>query len=132
MKKIYSILISILVIAPCMFFLTACGEPQKYNIEVRTSDASYGSVNTIDGSYDEGTSLTLRATPILDSEFLCWALNDTVVSKDAEYTISVSKETQGKYVAIFNNGCQYYAVSEVKFDKNGNENPIPIKLNIEI
>lgn len=115
MKRFFSFLICLFVFAPCLLFLTSCGEVKTYDIEVRSCDSTYGSVNAIDGTYDEGTSLTLRATPLLDSNFLCWALDGSVISREPEYSITVSQNTQGRYIAIFDKGCQFYVVTKVEY-----------------
>ena len=115
MKKIYSILICLFVFIPSILCFASCGEVKTFAIEIKTSDASSGSVNSVDGTYAEGTKIKLRATPLLDSNFLCWTLNGSVISDSAEYEITISNESQGRYVAIFDKGCQYYAVTEVVY-----------------
>ena len=112
MKKFFLYIICLLVIAPCAVLFSACGTVSSYNIQVLSSDARYGSV-TGQGSFEEGTEVIVKAIPKEnESTFLCWALNDKIVSNEAEYKFIASSETQGTYVAIFNMGCEYYALTE--------------------
>ena len=112
MKKILLVLLCMLIIAPCTFMLSACGTPAVYSIYVKTSDVEYGSV-TGQGDYSEGTNITLRATPMKEASFLCWTLNNKVVSADAEYTFTVNNDTKGTYVALFDQRLDYYTLTEV-------------------
>lgn len=112
MKKFYIFLFCLLALAPTMLILTGCGAQENYTIDVFASDARYGSV-TGNGTYSDGSNITLKATT-KDSNFLCWTLNNKVVSKESEYSFQVSSETKGKYVAIFDKGCEYYVLTEAE------------------
>ncbi len=112
MKKFLYVLLCVLIISPCAVLLSACGTPISYGITVKTSDVRYGSVSG-NGTFAENTSVTLRATPLQESEFLCWTLNNKVVSKDAEYTFTVNSENNGTYIALFDKALDYYALTEV-------------------
>lgn len=112
MKKFLYVLLCILIISPCAVLLSACGTPVSYEIIVKTSDVRYGSVSG-NGTFAENTSVTLSATPLQESNFLCWTLNNKVVSKDANYTFTVNDKTNGTYVALFDQALDYYALTEV-------------------
>lgn len=114
MKKFYIFLFCLLALVPTMLVLTGCGAKENYTIDVVASDKRYGSV-TGNGTYSDGTNITLKATTI-DSNFLCWTLNNKVVSKESEYSFQVNAETKGKYVAIFDKGCDYYVLTEANID----------------
>ena len=70
----------------------------SYNITLAADPIEGGTV-TGDGSYLEGTEITITATPGEIYNFVEWTLEDEVVSTDAEYTFTVMAE--GEYVAHF-------------------------------
>lgn len=132
MKKFILFILCLLVISPCAFILSACGSQTTYSISVRSSDARYGSV-TGDGIYAEGSQITLRAnTKEEESKFLCWTYNDKIVSADAEFKLNVSSTTYGTYVAVFNKGCEYYALANAQLKKSSANNLKFDSLNFKV
>lgn len=130
MKKFFLVLICMLVISPCALILSACGTPAVYSIVAKTSDVEYGSVSG-QGDFTEGTSVTIRATAVKDANFLCWTHNNKVVSNEANYTFTVNKDTQGSYVALFDQRLDYYALSEVALSFNDGVQIQQMVLNIQ-
>lgn len=129
MKKFFLIILCFLVIAPCAMFLVACGEISSYTIEVLASDIRYGLV-TGSGTFNEGDSATIKATTKGDeTNFLCWTLNNKVVSNQAEYTFNVSKENQGTFIAVFDQGCEYFTITSAVL--NIYEDAKPTTLNLK-
>ena len=116
MKKFLLILLCVLIISPCAIFLSACGVPNVYEIIVLSSDARYGLVLG-GGQFDEGNSVTISAKPkTSDCQFLCWTLNNKIISSSPDYTFTATNETQGNYVAVFDQGCDYFVLSEAVLD----------------
>ena len=71
----------------------------SYTITVRSNNISYGTVDTSGGTYYEGTSVTLTATPASGYRFVRWERNGSQVSTSASYTFTVSGSYT--YTAIF-------------------------------
>ena len=70
----------------------------RYVITVAANPTVGGTV-TGAGTYDEGTSVTLTATPATGYHFVNWTLNGNVVSTNASYTFTAL--AAGDYVANF-------------------------------
>ncbi len=117
MKKFFLVLICILIVSPCAILFAGCGTPAVYSIIAKTSDVEYGSVSG-QGNFTEGTSITIKASPVKEANFLCWTLNNKVVSNEANYTFQVNKNTQGTYVALFDQRLDYYALTEIALSFN--------------
>jgi len=130
MKRFLYVLLCVLIISPCAFFLSACGTPATYAVSVKTSDSRYGSVAG-NGSFKENTTVTLSATPLQNANFLCWTLNNKVVSKDAEYTFKITGKTDGTYVALFDKALDYYALTEIALTFNEGVQIQELNLNIQ-
>ena len=78
--------------------------PPQYTISVNSNNSNYGTVSTSGGTYVEGTSVTLTATPATGYQLKGWSTNggSTIISGSEgkiEYTITVSGNTT--YTAVF-------------------------------
>ena len=82
-------------------------DPKKYTLTVQPNNTSYGSV-TGGGSYENGSSATLTATPNTGYKFVKWndgntsATRTVTVSSDATYTATFEPITY--YIAFDSNG----------------------------
>ena len=71
-----------------------------YNVTVSANNSKMGTVEaTKTGQIFNGTEITLTATPNEGYEFLNWTVGETVVSKDAIFTVKVVEDVA--YVANF-------------------------------
>jgi len=131
MKKFILVLLCMLIISPCVLMLSACGTPAVYSIFVKSSDVEFGGSVSGHGEYTDGTSVTLRATPMKDANFLCWTLDNKVVSADAEYTFTVNKDTKGTYVALFDKRLDYYILTEVALSFEDKVQVQELSLNLQ-
>lgn len=100
------LLICLLLVTGCIF--TGCdGGRKSYNVSTYSWNSNRGTVDVLDDTFLEGTSVTIKANPILTnnasikSEFICWVHDNKVVSANSEYTFEVNLETSGKYFAVF-------------------------------
>ena len=59
----------------------------EYTVNVSANPSTYGIVSG-GGNYDEGSNVTITATPETGYDFIKWTENDNVVSNDVSYTIS--------------------------------------------
>ena len=110
MKKRYLVLsLLFCLVLGCFAFAGCTGTPNTFEIEVKSLHYNLGSIEGENGKYTEGETMTIKAIPMNTSttktEFICWLLNNKVVSKDAEYSFVVSKNTAGNYLALFT--CPY-------------------------
>lgn len=122
MKKKISALLCMLLFLPCLLLITSCGEPDTFPLSLKSSDINYGSVNHADGEYEEGSQVKIKASPLGTSNFLCWAHNSSkIISNNKEYTVTINNETKGQYTAIFDQGCNYFVVSEVELSNKAGE-----------
>ncbi|MBQ7884470.1 MAG: hypothetical protein IJ318_00030 [Clostridia bacterium] len=123
------ILLSILafVLAFSCFAFTGCGKtPNQYSITLMASHYNLGSVEGVPSgraTYFEGDKVTIKATPATSNatnnnpEFICWLLNNKVVSTLAEYEFEVSAETAGDYVALFTcEYLEYFALNQLELN----------------
>ncbi len=62
----------------------------SYTITAKTDNSAYGSVSG-NGTYANGATVTLTATPISGYKFLYWQEDDITVSKDFSYSFTASK-----------------------------------------
>lgn len=60
------------------------------NIEVRSNDTNLGTVSG-GGSYSQGQSVTVHATPTAGNRFVNWTENGVVVSTNADYNFTASQ-----------------------------------------
>ena len=74
-------------------------EKLTYNVSVTSSDPTMGTVTGSQLSVDLGASITITATPNEDYSFVNWTVNGEEVSKEATYTVTVTKDVE--YVANF-------------------------------
>jgi hypothetical protein len=62
--------------------------PKQYKLSVTASPATYGTVSGA-GTFAEGSSVTVNATPIGSHSFVNWTQNAKVVSTSASYTFAM-------------------------------------------
>ena len=62
--------------------------PKQYTITVRASPSTYGTVSG-GGTFAEGTSHTVTATPNSGHTFIHWTKNGAVVSTSPSYTFTM-------------------------------------------
>ena len=70
-----------------------------HKVTLSIGDKSQGTLSG-GGNYDENTTATVKATPKYGYEFLGWSINGQIVSRDAEYTFTVTEDITLE--AIFN------------------------------
>ncbi|MBE7082920.1 MAG: hypothetical protein E7378_04555 [Clostridiales bacterium] len=128
MKKFLYALCAVLIGFVGIVFGGCTAPPEKYNIYVRINHARYGTVSGGNGVFEEGQEITIKAIPTesdiesQNSTFLCWILNNKVVSNQKEYTFEVSSETAGTYVALFESEkSEYVAIDNIQI-RNGIDN----------
>ena len=78
----------------------------SYTISASASPSNGGSVSGA-GTYEEGQSCTLTATPSMGYTFFYWTKNGSQVSTSASYTFTVTENAS--YVAVF--GLNWYLIS---------------------
>ncbi|MBO6026088.1 MAG: carboxypeptidase regulatory-like domain-containing protein [Bacteroidales bacterium] len=88
--------------------------PNSYTISVSANPSDGGTV-TGGGSYQEGQSCTITATPAAGYIFLRWTENGNLVSTDANYTFPVTDNRT--FIAQFQQGS--YVVSTSSNPSNG-------------
>ena len=71
-----------------------------YSVTASSNDTSMGTVSG-GGSYNEGASVTLTATPKTGYRFVNWTKNGAQKSTNTSYTFTASASTAGEYVANF-------------------------------
>lgn len=130
MKKKWVMLLLIVLIMPIVA-LFGCDEVSLYSVSVFTSSSKYGKVmlnnsSSGSGTFSEGSTITLTATTLNGSSFICWAYQNSVeIANDSTYkitnttdsdnkttksvlTFSINSTTQGNYTAIFSDGEMMY------------------------
>jgi len=122
MKKKLSLLLLVMFIIP-VFAIFGCDEVSYFSVAVKSSSSTLGTVVDINGTYEEGTTITLKATRKTGEQqngyFICWLHeNSTVVTHGETYEITPTKDendvvvsstlkfdlnqnTQGTYTAVF-------------------------------
>ena len=73
--------------------------PPQYTILVTSNNTSYGTVSTSGGTYEEGTTISVTATPNPNYRFVRWECNGVQVSTNTTYEITVSGNDT--YTAVF-------------------------------
>ena len=73
--------------------------PPQYTISVTSNNQTYGTVSTNGGTYYEGSTLSVTATPNPHYQFVRWERNGVQVSTSPTYEITVSGNTT--YTAVF-------------------------------
>ena len=120
-KKFISSALIICLAFTCLLITGCTGTPNKYYISVNALHYNLGSIEGGNNTYTEGDTITIKAIPSQNSSynstFYCWLLNNKVVSTQAEYTFTVSKNTSGNYLALFT--CpylEYFSLSSISLD----------------
>lgn len=89
-------------VCTCCLLLSGCNStPAEYDINVLVNGANFGTVEDVSGTYAEGSNITITAKPKSGENFFCWLHNSKVVSTKAEYSFTVSNESSGTYIALF-------------------------------
>ena len=103
MKKLSLKILSIFLSVICFTVIfSGCEQIVDHKIEVTSLDISTGTT-TGRGTYKTGYEVTIQATPKTnENNFLAWIKDGYIVSQENPYTFTASKETEGKYTAIFN------------------------------
>ena len=79
-----------------------------YNINVNSNNTAWGTV-TGGGTYEEGTSVTIEATPATGYEFVKWTKGGIEVSTSASYTFTATENAT--FTAVFGEpAVTYYTV----------------------
>ena len=125
MKKKLPLLLLIIFVIP-IFALFGCKDVSSYGVVVYSSAGMYGAV-TGNGTYKEGSTVTLTATTKQGSSFICWVYqNSTQLENGSVYkidnttnsaekiekstlTFTASSTTQGAYTAVFSDNKMMYA-----------------------
>ncbi len=139
MKKKLSFLLLIVFVIPILAFL-GCGSVETYNISASSSDTQFGIVEG-QGSYNDGSDITLTATAWSGSSFVAWVFEEqTELTNGETYSITnttqheqivsstitfkSSKETAGKYTAVFADpAMQYTKLSSWYISKSADATP---------
>lgn len=131
-KKILIFLCALLILPVLSFF--GCGDVTNYVVSASVNDANYGRISGF-GTYAEGSNITLTANANSTKKFVCWVFGDTnLISNGSNFSIStdenklkstisfkVSKETAGKYTAIFEDeNMMWTKFSSIRFSKAEN------------
>lgn len=89
LKLITSLIITLLF----GIILAGCDDSsvEKFNIIVTSNNANYGTV-TGGGSYNEGATATLKATPKKDHVFSGWFNGDNIVASEVTYKFTVTED----------------------------------------
>ncbi|MBQ5729967.1 MAG: C10 family peptidase [Bacteroidaceae bacterium] len=94
----------------------------QYTISVASNDTDYGTVAVLEfgtntsGTVDEGTTLTLVATPKANCKFVKWTCNDQDI--DGGATITVTADANKAYKAVFA-VIEHYSVNVTANPTNG-------------
>lgn len=88
----------------------------QYTVAVESSNTAWGTVSG-GGTFDEGTNITIHATPQSGHVFLKWTKDGTEVSTNANYSFRVDASTSGSYTAWFGEpSVTYYTITAVPND----------------
>ena len=105
-------------------------DPTQYTLTVTAGEG--GTVSTEGGTYDEGTSVTITATPKEGYKFIGWSDGESTISRSINMSENINIEAnfqlllQGFYqfetIPLYNDG-GYYATSSLAadLDNDGNE-----------
>lgn len=101
MKKKLSIILSFILLLCACVTLCACNEKiDSFRIKAEVWYENYGT-SYGSGIYEEGSEVTITATPKNGSTFLAWTKNSVVVSYDAIFKFESNNANSGTYIAIF-------------------------------
>lgn len=109
MKKVFSYLL-IVFLSFTLIAFTGCDENKpNYVISTFVYGARFGDVYGPNGSYEEGSEVTVLAVPRKtlsqndENVFVAWIHDYSVVSTSTQYTFVVDSGTAGDYIAVFQN-----------------------------
>lgn len=112
MKNKKCLVLAILMIFTMCFSLFGCGPaPDRYKVNVNVWYSNYGTTYG-GGTFDEGSTVTINATPKQNSKFIAWMKENIVVSREQNYSFKINKATTGTYTAIFS--CPELELATVK------------------
>lgn len=123
MKKISIMMLALIsTLFPCLI-MSACTTLNEYLITA-SWDTLLGSVTGFDNykSKAEGTSITLKAIPKADAEFVCWIKDHEVIVDGNEgeltsLTLTYGQQTAGNYTALFREKNNYQSMQYAKLVK---------------
>ncbi len=102
MKKKLTTLILCLFLLNGTVFLSSCNETIiDHSIMVKSSNINRGTTRGF-GTYKTGENVTIVALANVESTFVGWVKNNTLVSIESTYTFTANALTEGTYVAVFN------------------------------
>lgn len=129
-KNFFSAMLVVLIFTFGIFVAGCSSSLDKFEISTQINGAIFGKVENVDGVYDEGTSLTIKATPKEGNTFFCWLHDGKVASTSAEYTFIVNEETSGTYLALFEcPDLEYISIFDFEFTNGVTSNDdIPTEL----
>lgn len=99
-RKLSFVFASLMLCFVIITFFGCTKTPDKYNVNVNVWHSNYGYAYG-EGTFDEGTEVTITAMPKQDSEFLAWMKENVIMSYESEYTFEINNESSGTYTAIF-------------------------------
>lgn len=102
MKNKLIIAILTLSICLCSFVFSGCNDQiVDHEIFLTSQNINLGRAEGA-GTYKTNEEVTITAIPTLeDDSFILWMKNGFVISYENPYTFTASKETEGKYTAVF-------------------------------
>lgn len=121
MKKSFPKILSFLLIAVlCVGLFSACEVIEDHKIQVTSWDIQTGTVTGY-GTYKTNYDVSLVASPKSENNpFIAWIKDGFVVSRENPYNFKASRETEGKYTAIFNyEGLELMKISKVDLSLYG-------------
>jgi len=126
MKKKFLPFLLICILTVFSSIISACDYgKESYDVIAYTWNSRYGLVDKLDGTFKEGTSLTLNARPIVtesaqnSAEFICWIHDNKVTSTESTYTFTLDKNTSGIYYALFTSPeMEFVAMDNFTFTNN--------------
>lgn len=124
MKKILPFLLC-LIFCFTAFLFNGCGTPIiDHQIDLSSENSRLGTVSGI-GKYKTNDKVTITATVSPDAvegtEFIAWIKNNVIISYDNPYEFTASKETEGKYIAVFSSQfLQVVQLANIAYEENIN------------
>ena len=120
MKKLLLSSILCFMIVFSVFSLSACADIiETHNILTTYYNAQYGTTSG-SGNYTTNSTVVIKAMPQSGHSFIAWVKNDSIISRDAEYSFIASNQTEGKYTALFTTDTlEFFKISEISYEITG-------------
>jgi hypothetical protein len=118
-----SLILSLLVGTSSIFFAScACSaQIEDHSIITTSSNIQKGTVS-IGGIYKTNDTVTLSALAKNGYQFISWIKGDLIVSYESEFSFIASRETEGKYTALFTTDeLEFFMIKEISYDIAGLE-----------